>query len=119
MSAMVFAAGCNNNQPSVEYRELAGTIQKIDLNTGRVTLLFLHEKSGQYREIEGYVLPDTEIMINGRISKLADMKVGEHVSVHGRIETTGKTRRISAVKISVNRDETVSFGGEKSGGGGS
>lgn len=102
--------GCSNNNPSVDYRQLEGTVEKIDLVSGRVTLRYRHPKTNEERKVEGAVTKETEILVNGKLAELKDIRVGEHISVHGRVERIGKVRRITALKIVVNRDETVTFG---------
>ena len=61
------------------------------------------------REVEGDVLPDTEIFINGKLSTLNDIKIGERAVIQGRIEKTANSTRITALKIDITRDESVTF----------
>ncbi|MCH7526101.1 MAG: hypothetical protein IID39_01570 [Planctomycetes bacterium] len=102
--------GCSDHKPSVEYRQLEGTVEKIDLVSGLVTLRYRNPKTNEERKVEGSVTKETEILVNGKLAALKDIRIGEHVSVHGRVERIGKVRRITALKIVVNRDETVTFG---------
>ncbi len=103
---LIALASCRLQEPETKYKAMSGTIDRINLRTGEVTFRFLHEKSGQYREHRAWLLPETEILINGRLSKLSDIKVGERVSPIWRIEQSGKRRRITALKIRIARDES-------------
>ena len=109
---------CTDNEPRITVRTIAGTIMKVDAGERRLTLRFVHEKSGEHREVEGEVLIDAEIFINGKLSTLADIKVGERAVVQGRIEKTVDSTKISALKIDITRDESVSFDGQSTAGGG-
>ena len=105
----VACCSCGDNEPKITVRTIPGTIMKIDTAKRRLTLRYMHEKSGVHREVEGDVLPDTEIFINGKLSTLADIKIGERAVIQGRIEKTADSTKISALKIDITRDESVTF----------
>jgi hypothetical protein len=107
---------CSDDQKEVEHKTITGTISQIktgDGGTGRVRMAYFHEKSGQYRDVEGDVDSKTEIFINGKLSTIQDLRIGEHATVQGRIETVGGARTITAIRIDVTRDETRTFGSGK------
>lgn len=111
---VVACCSCGDDEPKVRVRTIPGTIMKIDTANRRLTLRYLHEKSGVHREVEGDVLPDTEIFINGKLSPLSDLKIGERAVIQGRIEKTATSTKIYALKIDVTRDESVSFNDDPS-----
>jgi len=61
-------------------KTLSGVATKIDLQTRNVSMTIKGD-DGAERELNGTVGDDTEILINGRGSKLADVRVGEKVEV--------------------------------------
>lgn len=109
LGLLVLGGGCSDKESAVVIRQLQGTIEKMDVSSGRVTLRYLHEETGEERLVQGLVTDETEIFVNGRLAKLQDMRIGEHILVHGRVEKIGKDRRITALKIEISRQETVSF----------
>jgi len=61
-------------------KTLPATVMKIDQQTRNVTIKIKTDDGGE-REESGTVGDDTEILINGRGAKLADVRVGEKVTV--------------------------------------
>mgnify|MGYP000066584352 CR=1 FL=1 len=114
---VIACCSCGENEPDITVRTIPGTIMKIDAAQRRLTLRYVHEKSGVHREVEGDVLPGTEIFINGKLSTLADIKIGERAVIQGSIERKGDRTKISALKIDITRDESVTFDDGKSSGG--
>lgn len=118
LGCLFFVVGCRDDEPAVRYHQVQGAIQKIRVDTkdakrGRVTLRFRHLESGEWREVEGDVLADTEIMINGQVGTLQDLQVGNEAIVEGRVETVNKSRRVEALKITVTRADPIAIGGPK------
>jgi hypothetical protein len=109
LGLMVLGGGCSDKESAVVVRQLQGTVEKMDLSSGRVTLRYLHEKTNEERLVQGSVTDETEIFVNGKLATLGDMRLGEHILVHGRVEKIGKERRITALRIDISRQETVSF----------
>ena len=98
-----FMGGCGGRGGEPEYRAMDGSLAAINLQSGTVTFRFLHEKSGKQREHRGVVPVETEILINGQLSELSDIVVGERVSVVWRIEKLGARQVNTALKIHVTR----------------
>ncbi len=98
-------AGCRRSGSKRTHRTISGTALNIDEATGRVSMRFFHKDSGSYRTVEGVVKPETEILINGRVAQLNEVRVNEEVVVTGYVEKEGGTRRVVATKIQVQRDE--------------
>ena len=103
-------AGCRKEQPRFEIVSLEGTVEKIERspdNTGIITVAYYSEKQQQEMLGTGKVTPETEIMINGAASTLADLRVGDRVRGQVRIEKRGEQRIQIAVKIHVDRPEPI------------
>ncbi len=112
VTAIACIPGCKPSEPEIEHRQITGTIKsKREQSPGHwlVRMDFVN-KAGTTMPVEGEVTPDTEILINGRVATMEDVRDGEHADVLGRIETTDQGRTITALKIKIARDESVSFG---------
>ena len=106
-------AGCRKEQPRFEIVSLEGTVEKIERrpgNTGIITVAYYSEKQQQEMLGTGKVTPETEIMINGAASTLAELRVGDRVQGQVRIEKNGDQRIQIAVKINVDRPEPLGSG---------
>ncbi len=99
----LLVCACDSRQREPEYRALSGTFDKINVQTGAVTFRFRSDKTGEYREERGLVPPETEILIDGKISELSEVEPGEEVSVVWRIEKRGARQLVTALKILVAR----------------
>ncbi len=107
---LIACPGCREDEPGVEVLSIKGKIEKIELQTGQtgeITVLYYNEKQGKEALGTGLVTADTEIMINGALAKLSDLREGDRVRGDVRVEKTGdKTKRI-ILKIHINRPKRV------------
>jgi transcription termination factor Rho len=113
IAVLVAVPGCRKQDPGFEVITLEGTIEKIKLtadDAGEITLTYYSEKHGQEMEGIGLVTPETEIMINGAVAKLKDLREGERVRGEVRIEKENDKKRQIALKIYIDRPKPV--GGE-------
>ena len=114
LTSVATITGCKPSEPEIEHHQITGTIKHMkesDSNPGhwKVRMEFVN-KSGNTVAREGDVTPETEILINGRVAKMSDVRIGEHADVLGRVVTTDQGKTITALKIKIARDESVSFG---------
>ncbi len=108
------SAGCRRNEPSFEVFTLEGRIEKIDLTsdkTGEITVLYYSEKHGQDMTGTGLVTTETEIMINGALAELADLREGDRVRGEVRIDRKRGEKIQTALKIHVDRPQPAQAGG--------
>ena len=108
--------GCREEKSNFEVISLDGKIEKIDRTsdeTGEITLAYYSEKQKAEVVGVGLVSKSTEIMINGAIATLKDLREGERVRGEVRVEKKGGERVQTAVKIYVTRAAIPS---EKEGG---
>jgi hypothetical protein len=105
--ALAFSsAGCREDKPDFEVITLEGRIEKISLTsdeTGEITVSYYSEKQRQEIVGTGRVTKDTEIMVNGAIAKLRDLREGERVRGEVRVDRKGGDRTQTALKIYVDR----------------
>lgn len=103
--------GCRRHDPGFELISLEGAIEKIQRNrdgTGEITVLYFSEKHGQEMLGTGLVTSETEIMINGAVAKLADLREGDRIRGDVRVDTKKGKKRQVALKIYVDRPEPFS-----------
>lgn len=102
--------GCREKDPGFEIMTLDGKVDKLEINadgTGSVTVVYYSEKHKREIAGTGIVTKETEIMINGALGKLSDIREGDRVRGEVRIEKKKGVRRQIAVKIIVDRAEPI------------
>lgn len=110
----VILGGCKKNEESPKIQSLKGKVEKIDINpdgTGRITILYFSEKQDQDITGTGLVTKETEILINGAVASLSDIREGEHVRGEVRIVKKGDKRTQVALKIYIDRPKPVGGAG--------
>ncbi len=103
---LLASAGCRKDEPSFEVLSLEGRIENIEVRgdgTGSVSVLYYNEKQKQDVIGVGLVTPETEIMINGALAKLSDLRAGDRVRGEVRVEGKGAERKQIAIKIRIDR----------------
>lgn len=108
LASLLTVSGCRRSEPDFEVLSLPGKIEKLDVRsdeTGEITLLYYSEKHGQEMIGTGVVTKETEIMINGAIAKLSDLREGDRVRGEVRIEKRQGEKIQTALKIYVDRPE--------------
>ena len=111
LPALTLAIGCGKGKPERKYYTLKGTAERIDADTGEVSMRAYIEKQQQWRVYTGQATDQTEVMINGRQAKLGDINPGDEGEVTGYIEGEGFNKRLVATKISITREEAFSTSG--------
>ncbi len=107
VAAAAAVTGCSEQDDVPQHRSLKGVIERIDLAESKVTLRYYSEKHQAETTITGLTNEQTRIFINGRASKLEDLKVGERVEVVGRVQGHGTKREVVAVEIKAQRAEAI------------
>ena len=107
----VCAGGCRKQEPDFEIMTLdRAKVEQVKANadgTGEITVIYYSEKHGQDVSGEGLITKDTEIMINGAVAGVAELRQGDRVSGSVRIEGKGKKKKQFALKIKVERPKPV------------
>jgi hypothetical protein len=99
--------GCSEKSSPRKHRQLEGTIEHIDRADALVTLRFYSPKREAETTVTGKVTAETEIFVNGALSSLEDLREGERVTVLGWVRGHGSQREVVAVKVTVERAETI------------
>ena len=74
---LVICLGCRKNEDRVSVQTLKGKVDKIVAEsdgTGEITVIYFSEKHNQEVRGTGKITKDTEIIINGAIAKLSDIR---------------------------------------------
>ena len=106
-------SGCSGKESSYEVLPLEGRVEKIDARpdgTGTIMVLYFSEKHNQEMIGAGEITKETEIMINGAVATLKEIREGERVRGEVRVEKKGQEKRRVALKIYVDRPKPVGGG---------
>lgn len=106
ITGVLLTPGCRKREPDHDVIPLEGKIEKIVLasdDTGEISVSYYSEKHGQEVIGTGLVTRETEIMINGAVAKLKDLREGERIRGEVRIEKKGGEKKRIALKIYVDR----------------
>ena len=106
----VAVPGCRKGDDGVKVQTLEGTIEEIRVDpdgNGEITVLYFSEKHGQDIVGIGLVTNETEILINGVVSSLSDIRQGERVRGEVRVEKKNGEKVQTALKIYVDRPRPV------------
>ncbi len=110
----VTSGGCGEKQQQAEIISLEGKVEKIERtsdNTGKITVAFFSEKQKQETTDTAQVTKETEIMIDGAVAILKDLREGERVRGEVRVEKKGGKKLKSVLKINVDRPKSSASGG--------
>ena len=102
--------GCSRNDDEPEHRQIEGTVEKIDLESGSVALRFFHRKSNSEQVLDGRITDTTEVLINGQQATPKDILLKERVKVTGYKKGSGVNAEIVAVKVEIERAEWIETG---------
>lgn len=114
LTCAVILGGCKKNEESPKVQSLKGKVEKIEVNpdgTGRITIIYFSEKQDQEITGTGLVTKETEILINGAVASLSDIREGERVRGEVRIVKKGEERTQIALKIYIDRPKPVGGAG--------
>lgn len=97
--------GCKEREHPPETVALEGKIEKVEPSTdgGRITVSYYSEKQKQTVVGVGTVTKETEIMINGAVSTLGDLKEGDRIRGQVRVDKSGDKKTQTVLKITVDR----------------
>ena len=101
--AVGVAGGCRQKDDAPEIVSLNGKVEKIDVASGLITARYYNAKRDAEIVGTGQVTAETEILINGVASKLADIRVGDRIRGEIRIVNNGEETRRLVLKIHVDR----------------
>lgn len=106
-------AGCNEDKEAFEVVPLEGKIEAITSNgdgTGELTVSYYSDKHKQEVSGTGRVTKETEVLINGVVARLEDLREGEHVRGDVRIDKKGDSKTRTVLRIHVDRPKPVGGG---------
>jgi len=104
---LVGVTGCPEDRPKTSVREVVGTIEQVDTNSNVVKVRAYVAKHEAYNTFTVRVNDETEIMINGTLAKLGDLRVGERAEGRILIEKLDGANVFTAQAVKVERGEVL------------
>lgn len=104
--ATVGSGGCAKDNPRAHVLSLEGKVRAVDRKSdqiGTVTVTYYSEEHKQEMEGTGDVTPETEILIDGAVATLRDIREGDHVRGEVRVEKVDGKRKQTVIRIHVQR----------------
>ncbi|HRX85056.1 MAG TPA: hypothetical protein P5572_08565 [Phycisphaerae bacterium] len=110
-AALLPLTGCPEKSESSMVKELAGTVEEIDLPHHRVKVKAYLEKHGTYETFTVNVNDETEILINGSLASLEDVREGERAEGRVRVTRTDDRTELTALAVNIDRGEVLAAPG--------
>ncbi len=115
LAVALIVPGCSKKDEGPKVVPLVGKVEKIDVRsdgTGELTVLYYSEKHKQEVLGTAVVTKDTEIMIDGTVASLKDVREGEYVRGEVRIDKKGDERIHTVLKITIERPKADAGAGD-------
>ena len=113
LSVLITCSGCRKDDKSSAVISLEGKVDKITLtsdDTGEILVRYYSEKHKEEVVGKGEVTKETEILINGVVSTLKDIREGERIHGDVRVERKRGEKKLTVLKIIVERPKPVGGG---------
>lgn len=101
--------GCGKKDDGPKVMTLEGKVEKLDIKadgTGELTVLYYSEKHNQDMLGTALITPETEVLIDGVIATVKEIRIGERVRGDVRVDKKGNKKTQTVVKIYVDRPKT-------------
>lgn len=107
--ALVSCAGsaCRQKADAPQIIALEGRAEKIDVRQHRITATYYSEKRGEEVVGAAEITPETEILINGVVATLEDVREGDPIRGDVRIEKRGDERTMVVLKMYIDRPRAL------------
>ena len=118
-SVLPALSGCRKEEPRVEVLTFEGKLESIRWIKnqpgviGEITVRFQSEKHSQ-QEVHGKALVrvDTEILINGVVARLEDVREGECGLADVRVDKSGDKPTYTMLRIRIDRAQPIDVKGD-------
>lgn len=104
---VLVTGGCRDKPAAPTARVLDGVIEKVDLARQEMTVRYYAERQKIERDQTVRINKATEVMINGVVARLEDVRVGERARGEVLIERTGDDVIYTAKRIEIQRAEPL------------
>jgi len=98
-------SGCGKDKNEVKYRVHEGRVADINQETGVFEGWFYSKKQKQEIKRPGRLDPNVEILINGVIAAVDDVRIDDKVRVEAKEIRRGSEREFIVTKVEVTRME--------------
>lgn len=96
--------GCRDDEKKI--KSIRGTTRSVNPETRAVSMDFV-KKDGSKLVLDGKLLEDTKIFINGRPAKMEDVRIDEDVDVKFYTAGKGPMKEFVITEVRIQREETV------------
>lgn len=103
LGIVVLPSGCDEKKDQPNVVPLTGKVISVELKKNEITVEYQLPKRQDKAVDTAKITEATEIQINGVLSKLSDIKVGEHVRGDVLVEGKGDSRVLTVLRIYVDR----------------
>lgn len=105
VAVSAFVSGCSKDKDKVESHVREGRVAAINKETGVFEGWFYSKKQKQEIKLPGKLDPNVEIMINGVIATVDDVRIDDQVRVEAKEIKRGEEREFIVTKVEVTRPE--------------
>jgi len=95
--------GCGKDDDEPKVLARTGRVASINNDTGAVEMWTYVPKYKKEIKIEGTLAPDAEILINGSVANLEDVRIDDQVMVYGEAVRVDGEYKFTAKKVEVTR----------------
>ncbi len=106
-SIVLLAGGCRDKPTEPTTIVLDGVIEKIDLPGQEITVRYYAEKQKTERKQKVRFNIATEVLINGALARLEDIRVGERARGEVLIEQSADDMVYTAKRVEIRRAEPL------------
>lgn len=101
------SAGCNEREHEPKVVSLKCVVERIDRQNREVTVRFYSEKRDAELTQVVRVTDETEILINGALARLADIKEGERAEGSIRVTKSADATVYTALRVQIKRADPL------------
>jgi hypothetical protein len=106
-AALLLCGGCKDREPEATVREMEGVIEAIDVDNKTVKVRFYNEKRKTEMSVAVNVTDETEILINGALAQMTDVKEGERAHGTIRVKQVDDDFELTALRVEIKRAEPL------------
>lgn len=103
VTSSVVAAGCAEERAKTKVVEVSGTVHSVDRSHRVLVVLAYYARHERDELFAVHVTNETEFLIDGVLSELGDIEVGERVRGSAKMERRKDEQRFTALQIRVER----------------
>lgn len=103
---LIASAGCSKDDDKNKMHTQEGRVASINTETGIMEMWVYSPKHKEEVRFPGRLSPNAEILVNGAVASVQDVRVDDKVLVTAREVREGADRQFLAVRVEVQRPVT-------------